>query len=1199
MPQFPGISVRARAAFVGFALLAANAAHAFEAKGSVEQVYVTGLTPGASVSLLDPGGNLIELFDVNGFATPNPRTANELGGTLFRNLPPGEGYTVISEGVTSAPLTVHDQSSAPWDPSIYEQEMTSNGYGYITMRDGITLAYTVHPPTNPATLGTKNPITDSELPNLFPAPDHLPPYPTLIEYSGYSNAKPDGPQSGLAVLANAMGFAVVNVNMRGMGCSGGAFDFFEPLQSLDGYDIIETVARQPWVAHGHVGMMGISYGGISQLFAAQTQPPSLAAISPLSVLDSTATTLYPGGILNHGFSVEWGKARFRDATQGQGWAHERIANGDTVCADNQTLHPEALDLLDKIAKNDFYIPEAADPLAPISFVDKINVPAFVVCQWQDEQTGGHCPELARRMTGTDKKWFTFTNGTHIDSLAPDTYNRWFDFLQLYVAKRPPLVNSPEMRATAPAVYAVAYGIPSDTSFVPDPEFAAPVTLPVDPIQLLPDYGLALDAFEALPPIRVLFENGAGRSPLLDATPGNPYPTFEASFDQYPPANIVAREWYFGPDGTLTDDLPDQLGADQFTADALALPKTNYTGGTGTGSLWGNAVRWQWDWQHNPEGTALSYVSEPLAEDVVVVGAGAVYAQLRSSTPDVDLQATVSEVRADGKETFVQNGYLRASIRKLSSDENNMFKRLSEVLDPILSFFESDVEAMPVGQYTDVAIPMYHQGHVYRAGSRIRLTIAAPNGAQPIWAFDETQPANPDGSPATAEVAVSWSPTQPAKLVLPVVPGLAAPAGSAYPACPGLRNQPCRDYVPLANQSALPDADADGVADANDACPATPAGESVDPQGCADSQKDADGDGVSDAADQCPATAPNTAVDPRGCPAASGNLSVTLSVTADDTDVSDGPVTVTLSAQPSDAIGDVTYAYYFGDGSDPVQTSATSVDHVYTQAGTYTLTVAAVDENQNSASDQQTLTLTTSVNVEDPDQPLMADLGLLFMPESQVAPVTVNFDASGSTPQGNLIYRFDFGDGAQQQGTNPFAQRVYGLAGSYTVTLTVWEADDPNTTETTSQTFEVLAVQQTTATLSVSPSQTQVGQTVTFDASASVVVAPDEVEAYVFAFGDGETERRAVADAGPNYDPAVATYAYPAAGTYLPTVTLELAGGGTKSAQAQVRVQPVGAGGPGQPGDPIAAPPRSGSGATAPTLLLALAAILGLRRRRHG
>ncbi len=801
MRQLNMIRVEVVAVFVGLTVLFASNAWAFEAKGSVEQVYVTGLTPGAAVTLLDPAGQRIKLFDVNGFATPNPRTANEHGGSLFRNLEPGEGYTVVSEGKTSRPITVHDQSSAPWDPSIYSQEMTSNGYGYITMRDGIKLAYTVHPPTNPATLGIKNPVTGTELPNYFPAADHLPPYPTLIEYSGYSNAKPDGPQSGLAVLANAMGFAVVNVNMRGMGCSGGAFDFFEMLQSLDGYDIIETVANQPWVLHGHVGMMGISYGGISQLFTAQTQPPHLAAISPLSVLDATATTLYPGGILNHGFSVEWGKDRHRDATQGQGWALERIANGDTVCEDNQTLHPEALDLLDKIDKNNYYIPEVADPLDPISFVDKIKVPAFVVCQWQDEQTGGHCPELARRMTGTDKKWFTFTNGTHVDSLAPDTYNRWFDFLQLYVAKRPPIVNSLEMRASAPAVYAVAYGIPSDTSFEPDPEYAAPVTLPLDPIQLIPDYAQALAAFEAIPPIRVLFENGAGRSPLLDATPGNPYPSFEAAFDQYPPAGIAARTWYFGPDGTLSDDLPAQAGADQFTADATALPLTNYTGGTGTGSLWGNASRWEWDWQYNPDGTALSYVSEPLKADTVVVGAGAVYAQVRSSTEDVDLQATVSEVRPDGKETFVQNGYLRASIRKLASDENNMFKRLSEYVDPILSMFKRDAEPMPVGDYTDVVIPMYHQGHLYRAGSRVRLTIAGPNGAQPIWAFHETQPANPDGSPATAQVAVSWSPSTPAKLVLPVVPGLAAPADYAYPACPGLRNQPCRDYVPLTNVAA--------------------------------------------------------------------------------------------------------------------------------------------------------------------------------------------------------------------------------------------------------------------------------------------------------------------------------------------------------------------------------------------------------------
>ena len=50
-----------------------------------------------------------------------------------------------------------------------------------------------------------------------------------------------------------------------------------------------------------------------------------------------------------------------------------------------------------------------------------------------------------------------------------------------------------------------------------------------------------------------------------------------------------------------------------------------------------------------------------------IGGGAVHLWVRSSTPDVDLQATISEVRPDGNETFVQNGWLRASERKLSTE----------------------------------------------------------------------------------------------------------------------------------------------------------------------------------------------------------------------------------------------------------------------------------------------------------------------------------------------------------------------------------------------------------------------------------------------------------------------------------------------------------------------------------------------------
>ena len=52
----------------------------------------------------------------------------------------------------------------------------------------------------------------------------------------------------------------------------------------------------------------------------------------------------------------------------------------------------------------------------MTFVNKIKVPVFMACQWTDEQTGGHCPKLAKRFTGTTAKWFTFTNGAHVDSL---------------------------------------------------------------------------------------------------------------------------------------------------------------------------------------------------------------------------------------------------------------------------------------------------------------------------------------------------------------------------------------------------------------------------------------------------------------------------------------------------------------------------------------------------------------------------------------------------------------------------------------------------------------------------------------------------------------------------------------------------------------------------------------------------------------
>jgi predicted acyl esterase len=732
------VAVPVLAAMLAIGLMvprAASAANGLGVHGSVNQVYVTGAQPGTSLRLIDRKGGKVSSKPVGG-----------LGGVVFRRVPAGKGYRVrAADGSLSVRVGVMRDRSAPGDASIYNQTLPAGGYGYLYTRDGTSLALDVRLP-GPASGG---------------------PYPTLVEYSGYGYANPAGAEAGISQILNLLGYAVVDVNMRGTGCSGGAFDYFERLQSLDGYDVVETVARQPWVLNGKVGMAGVSYGGISQLFVGSTDPPHLAAITPLSVIDKTATTLYPGGFLNTGFALQWAEDRVHDAqpaspTGGQRWAWNRIENGDQICKANQTLHTAAADLISKIHRNRFFRPRVANPLSPATFVDRINVPVFLACQFEDEQTGGHCANLADRFTGARRKWFTFTNGLHIDSLDPETFNRWFDFLELYVAGRRPLL-SPVGAAAAPIIYQAAMGVPG-------------VTLPPDPIQGQPSYDAAKSAFEALPSVRILFDNGAG------GAPGTPVPGFERSFSRFPIPGTRPRSWFFGAHGSLTGK-PSKKGrkggADTFTWKVGARPADDFAGtNTAEGDLW--TANPSYDWQQPPAGTAASYVTPPLRRDAGIIGAGAVHAWIRASVPDVDLQVTVSEVRPDGRETYVQSGYLRASLRKLDP-------RQSSLLEPVLSLRREDAAKLPRGRFSKLIIPLYYQGHVYRAGSRIRVTVAAPSGDQPVWSFAETVPAHP------AKVTVAFSHKQPSRLILPLVPGVTAP--TPLPECPALRGEPCRTFGP--------------------------------------------------------------------------------------------------------------------------------------------------------------------------------------------------------------------------------------------------------------------------------------------------------------------------------------------------------------------------------------------------------------------
>ncbi|HEX3913410.1 MAG TPA: CocE/NonD family hydrolase [Steroidobacteraceae bacterium] len=83
------------------------------------------------------------------------------------------------------------------------------------------------------------------------------------------------------------GYAFVQVYVRGRGRSGGVkSDSLGEQVGLDGYDLVEWIARQPW-SDGRIVMFGGSFVGMTQWQTAAQLPPHLAAIAPY-------VPIYPG-----------------------------------------------------------------------------------------------------------------------------------------------------------------------------------------------------------------------------------------------------------------------------------------------------------------------------------------------------------------------------------------------------------------------------------------------------------------------------------------------------------------------------------------------------------------------------------------------------------------------------------------------------------------------------------------------------------------------------------------------------------------------------------------------------------------------------------------------------------------------------------------------------------------------------------------
>ena len=565
---------------------------------------------------------------------------------------------------------------------------------------------------------------------LLSLPDdavHPGPWPVLFTYDGYSaGGVEDTPYADQFVNA---GYAQIGVSIRGTSCSSGRFDFFEPVEAQDGVDVIKWIAAQTSWSNGKIGMIGKSYPGITQLFVAEAcaGDPECAAhlvtIAPGHFFgDAYRDVVYPGGIFNYSFALLW--SFISQPEPGEVNALQRIAAGDEQCALNRIDHLE----------NPIYNPFVQAPQhlfddalvrerSPIYGAERIQIPVYSASAWQDEQLGPRATYLLERLTNAPFYRETIGNGSH----GLYRYKRnlgalqdWFDH---YLKD-------------------VANGIDQDPR----------VTIWFEQSRTVDtndgSWSLTFD-----------------RWPLDDSqvTPLVLHPDAGGRLSTAPPAAGTLPDPYFYPGGTES-----RAGEDVNTIGGIPTSLHNFKNdGYSIAAL---------------PGMSVTYVTDPLATDVVVLGTIRATLWLASTAPDTDVQVSIADLWPNGDLEYVQKGWLRASHRKLVTDPNDPNYSPS-IYRPVHTHQLADLEPLIPGTPAELDVEIPPVGQAFRAGHRIRVDVEMPSILPELWGFLPL--------PLPAVNLVYHDTDHPTSVLLPTLPAAVVPPPAAGVNCGDHIRQPCR------------------------------------------------------------------------------------------------------------------------------------------------------------------------------------------------------------------------------------------------------------------------------------------------------------------------------------------------------------------------------------------------------------------------
>ena len=550
--------------------------------------------------------------------------------------------------------------------------------------------------------------------------------PTVLTVTGYNkdvsnptgtNCAPGQGISGSDPNMVSAGYAVMTVDDRGTGASGGVWDSWGARTQQDYKEVLDWIQRQPW-SDRKVGMYGGSYMGITSLLVAEADAARVAAGKPRAVdavwadvpmADAYRDVTFHGGAIDSGFIPLWlgltsalsdlpPSTTTSDPSGSLSIYAQHLANGFTFAAqkilDTTTGGGSAYD-------GPFY-----QLRSPVERIASLKIPVAWTGGWWDIFQRGE-PLLYERMTHSpDKVWFQTPNyhgapnatawaqmgiGTE-EQVAIRWFDHWLEGAGNGVQKLPH-VNLYTMGANR-WEHPKGWPLPNTkyTRFYLDPTKSGSANS-------LNDGSLALRA-PAIP--------GADSAPLMPVSS---------------PCSRMSAQW---------------------TAGAASNPLCDTDNRT-------------------YEADSLTYTTPPLKNDTEVTGliTANVWAELQGAS-DGTLVAVLSDVSPSGASNQLTAGFLLASQRAVDRSQST-YGPGRIMIRPFHPFTKASQQPVPSNDPQQYQIEIYPTSNVFKAGDRIRLTIGTADTPATMTPVPDL--ANELGG----TVRVLSGPAYPSNVLLPVIP----------------------------------------------------------------------------------------------------------------------------------------------------------------------------------------------------------------------------------------------------------------------------------------------------------------------------------------------------------------------------------------------------------------------------------------------